>query len=269
MAGPFPGMNPFLERYWRDIHASLIIYSRDQLQPQLPRDLRARVEERVFVQSPEGLVRGVYPDVRVIEPRTSPSRRGGGTVVAEPLQEPSTEPLVLYTRSEPAVETFIQIIDVGSGGRVVTVIEFLSAANKTGEGWKEYRQKQRELMTGGVSLVEVDLLRGGEHTVSVPIEAIPPGALTTYRACVWRAWKPGQHEFYPVSLREPLPTLRVPLREEDDDVLLGLQSLIDRCYDNGGYDDLDYSVPLDPPLVPEEATWVEDLLRRAETSEQD
>jgi hypothetical protein len=28
MPSPFPGMDPYLEVHWRDIHASLIIYSR-------------------------------------------------------------------------------------------------------------------------------------------------------------------------------------------------------------------------------------------------
>jgi hypothetical protein len=32
MASPFPGMDPWLELHWRDEHASLIIYIRDQLQ---------------------------------------------------------------------------------------------------------------------------------------------------------------------------------------------------------------------------------------------
>ena len=31
MASPFPGMDPYLEAHWGDIHASLIIYARDQL----------------------------------------------------------------------------------------------------------------------------------------------------------------------------------------------------------------------------------------------
>jgi hypothetical protein len=44
-------MDPYLEAYWGDVHASLIIYAREQLQKKLPGELRARVEERVFVES--------------------------------------------------------------------------------------------------------------------------------------------------------------------------------------------------------------------------
>src|SRR5947209_12316382 len=53
MKSPFPGMDPYLEQFWPDIHASLIIYSRDQLEEQLPGSLIARVEERVVVEAEE------------------------------------------------------------------------------------------------------------------------------------------------------------------------------------------------------------------------
>jgi len=50
MKSPFPGMDPFLERHWGDVHATLIVYARDLLQPRLPDDLLARIEQRVFLQ---------------------------------------------------------------------------------------------------------------------------------------------------------------------------------------------------------------------------
>ena len=67
MASPFPGMDPYLERYWGDIHHTLITYARDQLQGVLPGDLRARVQERVFVEFPNCAERNMYPDIRVVE----------------------------------------------------------------------------------------------------------------------------------------------------------------------------------------------------------
>ncbi len=59
MPSPFPGMDPYLEQCWRDIHARCIIYAADQLQAHLPPDLRARVEERVVVEPALGTARGV------------------------------------------------------------------------------------------------------------------------------------------------------------------------------------------------------------------
>ncbi|MGH8058014.1 MAG: DUF4058 family protein, partial [Candidatus Entotheonellia bacterium] len=67
MPSPFPGMDPYLEKFWRDIHARCVIYAADQLQELLPADLRARVEERVFVEPAVGAPQSVYPDVRVVE----------------------------------------------------------------------------------------------------------------------------------------------------------------------------------------------------------
>ena len=49
MKNPFPGMNPYLEGHWPDVHSSLIIYTRDQLQEKLPEGLLARAEEQVCV----------------------------------------------------------------------------------------------------------------------------------------------------------------------------------------------------------------------------
>ena len=55
MPSPFPGMDPYLERHWGDVHTRLITYSSDQLQTVLPKDLRARVQERVVVSQWEHL----------------------------------------------------------------------------------------------------------------------------------------------------------------------------------------------------------------------
>lgn len=49
-SSPFPGMDPFLEQYWGDVHQRLITYGCDQIQAQLPQGLYARVQERVFLE---------------------------------------------------------------------------------------------------------------------------------------------------------------------------------------------------------------------------
>ncbi len=42
---PFPGMNPWLQRKWSDVHTMLIGYIRDSLSPELPPDLAAYAED--------------------------------------------------------------------------------------------------------------------------------------------------------------------------------------------------------------------------------
>lgn len=257
MPSPFPGMDPYLEAHWGDVHQRLIIYSADHIQRHLPADLRARVEERVFVETPEGGGRSVYPDVRVVErPHATPvvAAATGTLAVAEPL--------LVELPSEQVTESYLEIREIGSGNRVVTVIEFVSAANKRiGPGRKLYLQKQQELRAGDVNSVEIDLLRGGDYVLSIPKGSMPPEYRTPYRICVWREKRPTAWEVYRVPLRERLPTIRIPLRPTDVDVPLDLQSLVEQCYTNGGYDDLDYRADSDPPLSPDDARWADELLR--------
>ena len=63
MKNPFPGMNPWLEEFWRDVHAHLLVYASDQLNTELPPDLRARVDERLAVAADEEKPRTYLPDV--------------------------------------------------------------------------------------------------------------------------------------------------------------------------------------------------------------
>ena len=80
---------------------------------------------------------------------------------------------------------------------------------------------------------------------------------------VRRAWRPNKVALYRAPLREPLPSLRVPLRESDADAVLDLQELVDQAYRNGAYSDLDYSIEPDPPLSADDAAWADGLLRAA------
>jgi len=259
MRSPFPGMDPYLEQFWGDVHHRLITYTCDALQRNLPGGLLARVDERVFVEPSEGQGRNIVPDVRVVE-RGRPQERGVGTgngvAVAEPL-------VIHLEESEPIRQGFIEIIDIKSGRRVVTVIEVLSPSNKTpGPGRDLYLKKQEELRAGGVSLVEIDLLRAGTRVLSVPFDRIPEGHRSAYAACARRGWKPFEIEYFRIPLRERLPAIPVPLRRDDRDVALDLQSLIDQCYESGRYgDDIDYREGPDPPLPAEDAAWANALLR--------
>jgi hypothetical protein len=254
MKSPFPGMDPYLEQHWRDVHTSLIIYARDQLQPALPEDLFARVEERVYVENEGTKERSMYPDVRVVE-----HGRGGQTAVAVEGEIELAESYFLHVRNEPVTETFIEIRDMGAGNRVITVIEFLSPSNKMpGEGQDLYLEKQQELHQGKVSLVEVDLVRAGTPPYATSAHGRKP-----YNAVVRRSWDPNQVQVCRLPLRERLRGILIPLRRDDRETLLGLQAIVDQCYQNGRYHTIDYQVPPEPPLSGEDASWADDLLRAA------
>jgi hypothetical protein len=261
MRSPFPGMDPYLEGRWADIHHRLITYATDALHPQLPGDLRARIGERTVIETVDSR-QAIYPDVRVIERparAASAGGPGGGTAVLEPAAP------VLFDIGEAArTEGFIEIVDTGSGYRVVTVVEVLSPANKGAAADREaYLHKQEALRQGGVSLVEIDLLRAGTRVQVLPETRLPPDDRTPYRVCVVRAWRPRQAAFYPIELRRRLPVIPIPLREHDPEPLLDLQALLDQAYERGGWDDLDYSRPPEPPLEPGDEAWADALLREA------
>src|SRR5207302_3594168 len=66
MPSPFPGMDPYLEPHWLDVHTSLVSGARDALNQRLPDDLIASAEERVAVEGEEA-DRLWGPDVQVFE----------------------------------------------------------------------------------------------------------------------------------------------------------------------------------------------------------
>jgi hypothetical protein len=258
MASPFPGMDPYLEQFWGDVHQRLVTYACDQLQGALPGDLRARIQERVFVESPTA-ERNMYPDVRVVERGRrlgrGPAAPAGGVAVAEPLR--------IRLPDEPVTQGYIEILDVGSGRQVVTVIEILSPSNKfAGPGRKLYTQKQQECQAAGVALVEIDLLRDGPWALAIPEYLVPASHRLVYRVCVMRPGVEWLAEVYRVPLRERLPAINIPLRPSDGDVSLDLGVLVKQCYHNGGYDDdIDYQADPVTPLAPEDASWADALLR--------
>ncbi len=259
MPSPFPGMDPYLEAHWRDIHASLIIYTRDALQAVLPGSLRARVEERVLLETPQGIANHpLFPDVRVVEFSAKhglETQAEAGVAVAEPL--------LVETESDAATETFLEIIDRESGNRVVTVIEFLSPSSKSlNPNGERYLRKQREVCSSDANLVEIDLNRFGSHTLAFPLVHIKPLGRTPYMVCVRRAVRRRVAEVYPMPLWQRLPAIKIPLRPDDADVPLDLQALVEQCYRNGAYEGtLNYAIEPDPPLFGGDKKWAAEHLR--------
>lgn len=260
---PFPGMNPFLERHWGDVHSRLVLYSADSINLQLSGPLRARVEERLVVENVDtDESRAIRPDVRVF----APSSGGDGGVAVLEASIAAEPDLIQMAESEPETTTYLKIIDSSTGGQLVTVIEFLSPANKEQRRSKaalQYHAKRDELKLGGVSLVEVDLLRDGERFFPEYDERYNKCLRATYAACIRRSWRNRRYEVYSFNLRDRLPAIRIPLRQQDPDVVLDLQAVIDQVYEKGRYDDIDYSRPLDPPLNADDADWAKTLVAPA------
>lgn len=243
MSSPFPGMDPYLEAHWRDVHTRVMTYICDLIQDQLPSDLVARVEESVSVDTEEG-ARLISPDVSVVEDfeHATMGVQSESVAVVEPL---------LVLEEVPQTARHVQILDVSSGERVVTAIEVLSPTNKlTVSGREDYRRKQRDYLNAGVNLVEIDLLRGGQHVLAAALEFIPESRRRTYMMSIRSRTRT---KVFGASLREPLPVIPIPLRPTDRDVSLNIQQIIAQVYDRGRYAKLNYQPDPDPPLSPEEA----------------
>jgi hypothetical protein len=61
MKNRFPGMNPWLEEFWQDVHAKILVYACDQLNAELPPGLHARVDERLAIDAEEEKVCATRP----------------------------------------------------------------------------------------------------------------------------------------------------------------------------------------------------------------
>jgi hypothetical protein len=118
--------------------------------------------------------------------------------------------------------------------------------------------KRAEYLRARVNLVEMDLLRGG---LRPPLEQPVPAA--DYYLLVCRAEDYPRAGVWPLSIRDPLPEIPVPLHGEDGAVLLPLRPSLDRAYDEGRLrEDIDYSQPLVPPLSEADAAWVQEWLKK-------
>ena len=255
MKSPFPGMDPYLERHWLDVHTSLVADARAALNERLPDDLAASAEERVAVESEAGRDAVVGPDVRIttlaFEPTLDPA---GATALA---------PLRLVAHVDPVPERFIRVIEFPSG-RLVTVIEFVSPTNKRGKGLRAFRRNRRQLLASGVNVVEVDLVRTGNWAALLAPHRCPDESVTPYRVTLRVPGDPDSVFLHPAPLRQPLPTIVVPLRAEDPQVRLDLQALIERAYVTGRYGrKIDYHTDPKPPLGEPDAAWANEMLRAA------
>jgi hypothetical protein len=254
-------MDPYLEQRWGDFHHSVIFCIKAALQDSLPPGLRARGEQDLLLE--EGAddrddirFRG---DIAVVERESFPNRStSAGEAVAV------VDPIVLRYRPQVEQHRWVQIIDISDGSRVITVIEVLSPGNKSSsELNKKYRKKLNQYTRAGVNIVEIDLLRSSRARLRVQSEEIEPARRADYYTCVNWAGDPDRWNVYPMPLRRPLPAIPIPCRETDPDVLFPLQPVIDRVYAAGGYDDIDYSKPPDPPFDAADAAWAAEQVNAA------
>ena len=261
MPSPFPGMDPFLEHphFFAGLHGAMHTYIREALQrgcrrPTSPRSMSG--------YGSRTSARYVEPDTTVIQGVNNIRSETGGVAVAA-----RTQPLVFEVTDDERTEMEVEIRTRrdDEGERLVTVIEVLSLANKTpGEKGRDlYLEKQREVLGSPVHLVEIDLLRGGEHTTPMSLERLRLKAGPyDYHISVHRFDQPGRFFIYPWKLDDAFPEFAIPLLPGDGQVPLDLGAVFTRCYDSGPYRRRVRYDParLVPPLPAERVAWVRQML---------
>jgi hypothetical protein len=268
MPSPFPGMDPYLESpdWFPDLHGSLIVFMKGTLQRRLPESYYAQSSQRVWLEYTQ---RHMEPDVEVVHSTPKRRKRRGGDLAL--LTEPREGgPLVVTVETiehGPFKQSYLEIRRRrGKEVQIVTSIEVLSPSNKkTGNpGREKFLEKQRKTLESETHLVEIDLLRGGAHTLAVPRDLVKAQAGPfDYLVSIHRFDRPKEFLVYPIALSQRLPEIDIPLLPGDLDVPLDLQAVFNQSYDFGPYQkEIAYGKdPIVPRLTLEQAEWAAPLLK--------
>jgi hypothetical protein len=246
-------MDPYLEQevLWHDFHERFLPAAAAYLTAQLLPRYIVLIAENVYLHDlAQDAVKPIgRPDLSVAA-RSAPADRGSATGLLEaPAQ-------VLLPEFDIEGESFLEIRD-RQNRQLVTVIELLSPTNKrAGSHRSQYLLKRLNLLNSAVHLVEIDLLRGGPP---MPYDERPAGL---YSVLVSRADDRPRAGFWPFALRDPLPTVPIPLRSDDPDAHLDLRAILDRVYEEAGYAHFLYDHEPDPPLGDDESVWAKAILAR-------
>lgn len=218
----YQGVNAHLHSYfqaqggWSSFHTNFISV--------LARDLNTRLPEGYIVDIEQSLqIREIHPDsgekirrpehdLTVYRTRESASVSETGMTATLTQAIPDTldlsedlyySALVIYPAETDAVL-----------GQPVTRIEILSASNKQGEGYLQYREKRYAALRSGVALVEIDLL----HETPPVVKGLPrypthPDSHAYYVTVSdpTPSLEEGLAQTYAFAVDSPLPTITLPL----------------------------------------------------------
>jgi hypothetical protein len=254
----YPGVNAHLhsrlmaDGEWADIHASLITHLKAQLNRALPSGYIARAE--LSVQ----LTAKFRPDVEILwTPKTPPH---GHSPAISPYQ-PS--PLVRDVLKVVPVDDEEQLLGIviyatDQPDDPVVWIEIVSPSNKVGQAMIEYHAKRSDILSRGITFVEIDLIHTLPPTYALPIYSSADDQSRAYS--IWFVAprippdEPGRRGFALFGLADGIPDVRLPLLRGDSVVMSLGRAYIDMFAADPGWGRLTtYAAP------PEDAkTYVQD-----------
>jgi hypothetical protein len=251
MPSPFPGMNPYLERdvASHDFHERFIILGAGMIGSQVRPNYIVKIDEHISIHELGDESRRLLgrADLGLTPTRWSADPAPGGGLLEAPAR-------IRLPDVDVEREAFVEIRDRHSQ-ELITVLELLSPSNKrAGPDRDQYLAKRGQVLASPAHLVEVDLLRGGEP---MPARDRPD---CVYSVLVSRAEERPSADFWPIGLRAKLPVIRIPLRHPHPDATLDLQGLLQRVYNEAGYEFYIYEGQPQPPLSAEDLAWAQGLV---------
>jgi hypothetical protein len=253
-------MNPYLEQptFWSSFHFRLIGAIAAALEPQLSLQYYIEVETRTYQsdEEDEEILIGI-PDAAVFSSQSSIDQPESSLPIQASVATQNRPERVALPMPIVVHERYLEVRDAKTDA-VLTVIEVLSPKNKRGgEGRSAYDKKRRMVLESATHLVEIDLLRGGK---AMPI--VGQRSPSAYRILVSRSDQRPAADLYSVALQEPLPTVLVPIKAGEPELVLDLQAAMNRIYEEARYSiRIDYQQPVPPPALSiQEQQWVTTLL---------
>lgn len=252
-------MDPYLEWsvFWASFHSRPSARSRHTIAPQILPKYYIEIEKRTYWDETESELLVGIPDVVIlnsVEFQALPETEGVETAGVATQNRPQ---LVERTISSELKERYLEVRELGTDA-VVTVIELLSPKNKrVGTGRLAYEEKRQRVLGSPAHLIELDLLRA-----PMPMPLRGSNLNWDYRILIGRSEQRPAAEPDGFDLQEPIPTFPLPLKADDAEPVVDLQSIFAGVYNRYGYGyRIDYRQPLPPPkLSKDKQQWVDQLL---------
>jgi hypothetical protein len=144
--------------------------------------------------------------------------------------------------------------------KLITIIDLTSVESRTLPIAREaHRETRKTAITERSAYVEIDLLTLGQPVLEYERSGLPPH---DYTVTVTRSGSPERFEIYTASVRRRLPKFKLPLAQDDRDVVVDLQQAFSVAYDVGNFASvISYQQPLpaEVRLSQDDRDWVQDF----------
>lgn len=244
----YPGVNAHLNSYlqqpvglWSSFHATFVVVLARRLDQTLPPNYFAVPEQglQITLQGAETLQqKGTYPNVGVLRQMEGVRSTAGAAVTAPIAEIPLMEVDELLPDDETRATRVSLYRSTADAPQLVTAIELLSKANKSGTYHPVYLSKRRNLLSSGVNLLEIDLLHETRPVIQrIPSYADDADGAFPHNIIVSRPTpdvQSGKMMWYAATVAQALPTIPLPLLAAES-VACDLQGVY-----NSAFSDLRY-----------------------------